>query len=380
MSVMSDPRSTKVSERPPVSFNAAYLALFGFLGFVAFPIVDLFRSGASTAVVIGVLATVAVFVVVYVRTATAGPPAAISRALALQLALLYGIATALSVLEDQRWLILFSYVAAACGLRLEGRIAYVAVLANAATVGVIGVSTGFHGGATASYVISVLAIGFLMSAFRWLIRTNVELRAARSEVARLAANEERLRIARDLHDLLGHSLSVIALKSELAGKLLRSDPEQAAAEIADVTAVSRRALGDVRDAVGGYRRIRLDSELEGARTALASAGIECAIDVPAVTLPDDVETVLAWAVREGTTNVVRHSGARSCSIRLQPGLREVELELVDDGIAAADGQGATGSGLAGLAERAERLQGRLEAGRLPDGGFRLRLTVPAEAR
>jgi two-component system sensor histidine kinase DesK len=126
--------------------------------------------------------------------------------------------------------------------------------------------------------------------------------------------------------------------------------------------------------------MRLADELDGARTALASAGIECAIDAPAVTLPEDVEAVLAWTVREGTTNVVRHSGARSCSIRLQPRLREVELELTDDGETRVDGRPGTGTGLAGLAERAERLHGRVEAGELPDGGFRLRVTLPAEAR
>ena len=376
---MSDDGSTSLGP-PPRRINAAYGALLGFLAFTAFPIVALLASEPSPATAVVTLAAVAVFVVVYVRLLVGRSDDGLTVSVGVRLALLYGIALALSTLQDESWLILFAYVSAAAGFCLAGRASVRGVAACAATVVVIGLASGYHHEATASFTVAALGIGFMMSAFRRLITANEQLRAARHEVARLAANEERFRIARDVHDLLGHSLSVIALKSELAGKLARSDPERAEAEIADVTSVSRRALADVREAVGGYRRMRLADELDGARTALASAGIDVAIDAPAVTLPDDVETVLAWTVREGTTNVVRHSGARSCSIRLQPRLREVELELTDDGDAGANGTPTAGTGLAGLAERAERLHGHVEAGGLPDGGFRLRVTLPAEAR
>ncbi len=214
----------------------------------------------------------------------------------------------------------------------------------------------------------------MMAAFGRQAQANRELRAAREELARAAVDEERLRIARDLHDLLGHTLSVIALKSELAAKLVERDPARARAELADVQEVTRQALGEVREAVQGYRRLGLAEAVDGARAALSAAGIDCRFDIAAAPLPDEVENVLAWAVREATTNVVRHSNARACVIRVQAEADRVELAVDDDGsMARAAGRGA---GLTGLAERAERLQGTLEAGARPEGGFRLRLTVP----
>ena len=128
--------------------------------------------------------------------------------------------------------------------------------------------------------------------------------------------EERLRFSRDLHDLLGHSLSVIALKSELARRLVERDPERAAAEMADINAVTRGALADVRAAVQGYRRLTLPEAIDAARLALSTAGIGCELAAPPPELPRETENVLAWALREATTNVVRHSGARHCELRV----------------------------------------------------------------
>jgi two-component system, NarL family, sensor histidine kinase DesK len=184
-----------------------------------------------------------------------------------------------------------------------------------------------------------------------------------------------LRIARDLHDLLGHSLSVIALKSELARKLVERDPPRAVAELDDVQSVTRTALAEVREAVQGYRRLALAEALETAQTALAAAGIDCELADADVALPADVDAVLAWAVREGTTNVIRHSGARRCEIRVRAGLEGAAVEVVDDG-SGDDRRDGGGSGLAGLAERASRERGRIEAGPRPEGGFRLRVIVP----
>jgi two-component system sensor histidine kinase DesK len=193
----------------------------------------------------------------------------------------------------------------------------------------------------------------------------------------LAVSEERLRIARDVHDLLGHSLSVIALKSELARKLVEREPGRAAAELDDIQSVSRKALGDVREAVQGYRQLGLAEALESARRALTAAGIDCDLTEADVTLPADVDAVLAWAVREGTTNVIRHSHALHCAIRVRAEAQRAAVEIEDDG----DAQPALeqGTGLSGLRERAERVRGELEAGARPDGGFRLRLTVPLVA-
>jgi two-component system sensor histidine kinase DesK len=210
--------------------------------------------------------------------------------------------------------------------------------------------------------------------------SNRELTEARAELARMAVAEERERFARDLHDILGHTLSVIALKAELAGRLLRDEPDQAAHEVAEVESVARNALSEVREAVSGYRQPTLDGELAGARMALSAAGIETSVVRPDVSIDPASEAVLAWAVREAATNVIRHSRAHHCELRISAGLDGTTLEVVDDGAGtpAADSNGS-GHGLAGLSERAQSLAGRVEAGGRPEGGFRLVVSVPAAA-
>ncbi len=211
---------------------------------------------------------------------------------------------------------------------------------------------------------------------------------------------ERERFARDLHDLLGHSLSVIALKAELAGRLVRERPDAADREIAELEQVARTALSEVREAVSGYRRPTLDDELAGARMALAAAGIESEVNRAPLSLAPETEAVLAWAVREGATNVIRHSRATHCTITVDGDRRRAWVEIVDDGTGEASaasvsvgvagsadagalgafGSGAAGvggHGLAGLAERARAAGGELEAVASDGAGFRLAVAVPA---
>ncbi len=216
---------------------------------------------------------------------------------------------------------------------------------------------------------------------------NEELCEARAELARLAVAQERERFARDLHDLLGHSLSVIALKAELAGRLIAERPEQAASEIGEVEGVAREALTEVRQAVSGYRQRTLDGELTGARVALSAAGIEADVERTPVTLDPGVEAVLAWTIREGATNVIQHSRARHCILQVTASLTDATAEVLDDGrgdagssaLQGVDGQGNDngGHGLDGVAERARGLSGGVEAGQRPEGGFRLAVSVPA---
>ena len=219
---------------------------------------------------------------------------------------------------------------------------------------------------------------------------NEELCAARAELAELAVAQERERFARDLHDLLGHSLSVIALKAELAGRLVRDRPADAGREIAELEQVARTALTEVRDAVSGYRRPTLDDELAGARMALSAAGIEPDVRRASLTLAPETEAVLAWAVREGATNVIRHSRARRCTITVSGRQEQATVEIVDDGSAGAvvatgrrwldagrGGRGRGRHGIAGLAERARAVGGELEAAAETGAGFRLAVAVPA---
>jgi two-component system sensor histidine kinase DesK len=273
---------------------------------------------------------------------------------------------------------LFVYVVAAAGIRLPVDQAVAVIVATLIGVGSGLWLTGATSSDIASFEIVILAIGAMMIAFARKIAANRELHAAREELAELAVSEERLRIARDLHDLLGHSLSVIALKSELAARLIEHDPARAAKEMDEIQTVTRGALAEVREAVQGYRRQGLADALERARTALRAAGIECELEQAPPELPPDVESVLAWAVREGATNVVRHSGAQRCSIRVRAEGARAAVEVEDNGPRAL-APALAGSGLAGLAERAEGVHGTLEAGARPEGGFRLRLTVPLPA-
>jgi two-component system sensor histidine kinase DesK len=272
---------------------------------------------------------------------------------------------------------LYVYVAAAAGFLFEPRAAASVTLAVAAGVGAGLAESDASASTAAAVLLTIVGIGAVMTALGNQVRMNGQLRSARNELARLAVTEERLRIARDLHDLLGHTLSVIALKSELASKLVERDAARAVAELDDVQTVTRQALAEVREAVHSYRRLALDEALAGARAQLEAAGIESLLDETELSLPDEAEAVLAWAVREGVTNVVRHSGARHCAIRVRSDGKVAAVEIEDDG-SAVDGPEA-GSGLAGLAERAERMRGKLEAGALPDGGFRLSVSVPVGA-
>jgi two-component system sensor histidine kinase DesK len=274
---------------------------------------------------------------------------------------------------------LFVYFVAAAGILLPAWPALGVVAATALGVGIGTALTGANSSEVATWVLTIVSIGAIMAAFGRIVRGNRELREARDELAKLAVSEERLRIARDLHDLLGHSLSVIALKSELAAKLVGQDPKRAESELADIQSVSRQALAEVRDAVEGYRTVPLTQALDGARAALSAAGIAYDVDDGDIAVPPEVESVLAWAVREGTTNVVRHSDADRVSIHVHRGRETAEVEIEDDGSVRRNGSNG-GSGLIGLTERAEAVRGTVEAGSRRQGGFRLRVTVPLDGK
>jgi two-component system sensor histidine kinase DesK len=229
----------------------------------------------------------------------------------------------------------------------------------------------------------ILLVGITVACVISAIVTNRALRAARHELARLAVTEERLRIARDLHDLLGHSLSLIALKSELAGRLIERAPQRAAGEVRDIESTARDALREVREAVAGYRQPTLADELAGAREILTAAGIRFQLDSPegaARGLPAAAEAVLSWAVREGVTNVIRHSRARACRVTLARDAGEIRLTVADDGagptIASQLSPRTGGSGLPGLADRVRAVGGSVESGPRPEGGFRVAVALP----
>lgn len=200
---------------------------------------------------------------------------------------------------------------------------------------------------------------------------DARLRMAQEEVERMAKLAERERIARDLHDLLGHTLSVVVLKSELAQKLMSRDPARAAQEMADVERISRQGLAEVREAITGYRTTGLAAEIEHVRDTLTAAGIDATIEARPVTLAPAQETAFSLALREAVTNVIRHSAAKQCHIRFYAQDGSALMEVQDDG------KGATapfGNGLNGMRERIHALGGALL--RETDRGTRLTISVP----
>ena len=354
------------------------------LFFLVYPIMVVLTSDPTPAQVFFALGGAALFAGVFLwlmwmheplQLVPAEPSAVLKyRATIAFLAVLAG---ALGFGLGPEWRMLFFYhINVAAGIMLPKRDAYVTIAGIALLTLVVGASSGF-----AWLAVPAIAIGLWSTSFVNQVATVAQLRAAREELARLAVSEERLRFARDLHDLLGHSLSLITLKSELAGRLLPDTPEnsKAAREVRDLQGVARGALREVREAVSGYRSPSLEEELAGSRAMLEAAGISCRVHNEVGVLPNDTEAILTWVVREGVTNVVRHSRARSCNIRLTQDGGLIYAEVKDDGRGPhlnPGGDVVGGSGLSGLAERVETSGGHFEAGPLPDGGFGLRVSLP----
>lgn len=298
------------------------------------------------------------------------------------------LASVLTLGQSSSWGFLFTYCAACAALVAPEGFGFYAVATCSGLAALTSALAGADGGTVVSYAASSAGIGLLMLVMSDLRQRNQQLNQARAELAEMAVAQERERFARDLHDLLGHSLSVITLKAELAGRMLAGHPDEAAREVSELERVARTALSEVREAVSGYHQPTLEGELAGARMALSAAGISADVQQALVPLEPAVEAVLAWTVREGATNVIRHSGARHCTLRITASLTDASVEVIDDGVGeAARPNGSAngtsvgrrppgGHGIDGLAERARLVHGTIEAGAAADGGYRLAVTVP----
>ncbi len=216
----------------------------------------------------------------------------------------------------------------------------------------------------------VVSVSFMMAGFAQTQAALNRLRASQRQVEQLAVERERGRVARDMHDILGHSLTVITVKSELAGRLVEADPARARRELAEIEQLARGALADVRATVAGVRAVTVSAELAAARSALGAAGIAARFPSSADAVGPQHRELAGWVVREGVTNVLRHSGASVCQVRLE----QHELEVADDGVGPGESS-AGASGLAGLRERVEAAGGRLSVGRSELGGFSLRVAL-----
>ncbi|MEV7670159.1 sensor histidine kinase [Streptomyces sp. NPDC000963] len=293
----------------------------------------------------------------------------------------------LAIGYGREWLLLFPLLGLAVGAvvrrgRLLSRITFPLV------AGVAAVTFWRDGWDSFGVVYGTFISVMVTAAILALNETVRELRATREELARTAVEKERLRFSRDLHDLLGHTLSVIVVKSEAARRLAPRDLDAALAQVADIESVGRQALTEIREAVTGYREGSLAAELDRARDALSSAGIEPVVRRSGPLLEPAAEALFGWVVRESVTNAVRHSGASRCVVEVSgPAAGRARLTVTDDGRgdgppgpgAAAPGPDGPGSGLRGLRERLAAAGGTLESGPAPGGGFRVVAELPVEA-
>ncbi|MEU8725766.1 sensor histidine kinase [Streptomyces antimycoticus] len=318
-----------------------------------------------------------------------------TRAPLLALAGLAAVTYALGIGYAGDWLLCFPLLSLASGIVLRGgkRPLGPVILVLSGSAGII---AGFRGGASDSLTVSYGTIlsGLVTAAILSLFETVAQLRATRQELARTAVEKERLRFSRDLHDLLGHTMSVVVVKAEAVRRLAPKNLEAALEQAADIEAVGRQALTEIREAVTGYREGSLATELDRARSALDAAGIEAAVRRSGPPLAPQTEALLGWVVREGVTNVVRHSGAARCEIEVRGGMDRIWLEITDDGggvgsratgtdaTSTAGGEAAEGAiggtGLKGLAERLSAAGGSLESGPGARRGFRLVAELPVD--
>ncbi len=289
------------------------------------------------------------------------------------------VAVAGGSLVGPSWATAWLLVAMSAAVALRCPAALVAVTGSALASAWTLARAGAAQGELLAQAFVVLLAGVAAAAFARLVATADELRRTREELAEAAVARERERFSRDLHDTLGHSLSVMVVKAAVVRRLVPTDPVVAAGHAADIESVGRRAMAQLREAVDGAVVPQLSDELQAARTALAAAGIR-AVVAPAPSVPDGVVTPLAWAVREGVTNVLRHSGASECRVDVRADGEVVRLTVADDGVGGPvePGERTRRGGLDGLRERLTAAGGGLEAA--PGGdGFVLRAWVPVGA-
>jgi two-component system sensor histidine kinase DesK len=390
-------RSEEIIASSGVTFQLWRLYQHAWLVCLVFPLVALLREPISLGhLTLGLLALVG-FATGYTWLMWPHPVSqeARTRARSRFSFVLFGtlgaVALVFSLTNGPAWLWLFIGVSAVAGILLPMRRAFAVIVLL--TLFPLLLMVVRHGGVTGvdwwwliAFLLLVRGIGLDMIGVARMGSAIRELHTARRELARLAVIEERLRLSRDLHDLLGQTLSVITLKSELARGLVQEEPEHCAQELAEIERVSRQMLREVRKTVAGYRQPTLANELDGARQLLEAAGVEPVVEQTIGDLPSALDAILAWTIREGVTNVIRHSRARQCLIQLVRNQGMAEAMILNDGEQPEDRQDkrtSQGNGLSGLRERVVALGGTMEAGSLDVSGkkhFRLWVAFPLQDR
>lgn len=358
--------------------------LFLMLAFNAYPVSDLVHRGLPSATLVAIMAVIVLVAglwwwTMWLALATTAPFRVIRPWLAATA--LVVVPTVMILGGNLKGLLIYLSIAAAVSLPLRWTLpalfacAALDLIAEFRNPQYLGLPPGVD---RLNEIVAGLSftffLGLMMLTYRRTMLLVIELRAARADLARLAVTEERLRFARDLHDLLGHSLTTISLKSQVARRLTDQDTALAR-EVGDIESVAQQALAEVREAVTGYRGRSLADELDAARSTLTTAGIDVTVLLEGTPLPAQLDALLGWVVREGTTNMLRHSRARACEFRLTRVDGMVCLDVRDDGV-GPDESCAAGNGLSGLAERVAGAGGTLDSGPAPGRGFRLAARLP----
>jgi two-component system sensor histidine kinase DesK len=374
VTTMSSSWRCRVAQGPLGRFDAAFPGALGVLAWIV-PLLlgPLFSLPTGEAGRFGGIALVVVLGTAAVTAVLAGRRRRLIGRVALA-ALAGGVATAMTL--NRGWLPVWALLAICAPAVLRGRWLLGALVLTASG----SMLAAWNFGAS---VATLEAQGFIVSraggattAFLRLVETVDELRRTREKLARVAVAEERERFSRDLHDLLGHTLSVMVVKAQAVRRLATTDPSAAESHAADIEQVGRSALLDVRRAVDAMRALSLSEELAGAERALDAAGIQTSIPRVA-SVPDAADRTLAWVVREGTTNVLRHSGASRCRIALSNGSDRLSLTMSDDGVGGPTQDSFRDGGLDGLRRRLVAAGGSLEI-EPGDHGFRLTATIPVD--
>jgi two-component system, NarL family, sensor histidine kinase DesK len=340
----------------------SYSALF--LIYLAYGVLDLFDRNGPVGITIG-LGLLAVFIALYLALPYGRSSGETHAAVWMPLAML-AVFAAYAVIGGEGSMMLLIYLAVAVVSFHPPYISIPVVVALCAVSILLPpqVDSWDEPDLHYSYAASIALVSLVVYGSRRITASDMALLQAQSEVRRLAKEQERMRIGRDLHDILGHSLTTVVVKSELAQRLVPIDPDQAATEMGEVAALARQSLADVRSTVAGYREMSLAGELATAREVLRAAGIEAELPSTVESVPGDRRELFGWVVREGVTNAVRHSRARHVTVRFL----DRGIEVVDDGVGAV---AAMGTGLRGLTERVAAAGGRLTAGATDGGGWRL---------
>jgi two-component system sensor histidine kinase DesK len=368
---------------PQLAFAVVLIVLFGFVLIAVLNVIS--ESPGPWLMGFCVVSSVALFAL---QTAHSAPGAQRFRdrygawTLAAQAVLTYVPAVFFGV----TWGGMGGFLAGSCLLLIAAPACWAVFGAIVATTGLLAVAAGTHWVDTSYLVVSTVLTGLIVYGLTRLSNLVAEVHRAREELAEMAVAQERLRFARDLHDLLGFGLSAITLKSELTFRLLDTRPERAREELVGILQISRQALADVRAVARGYREMSLDAEVASAEDVLCAAEIEVRISLSCDPVSTRAGTVLATVIREGVTNVLRHSKAQHCVIEASgvsgPDGRLVRLVLANDGVGETDRAKHRdgGSGLDNLRSRVEELGGRLTAGADATGWFRLVAEVPGTPR